>query len=321
MAKAKIKIGIVGIGAVGSSLRKYFSKKGFKKGVNLFCYDNDPRKNFNDDTSKANIVFICVPTPSRKDGSCDIGFVDSAIKQNQDENKVIVVKSTVEPGTVAKLQKKYSCPLIFNPEFLTESQAWEDFVKPDRQIVGYTEKSKSQTRDVLGILPQAFFSSPGYVDTYNSVSLNSSEAELGKYAGNVFGSLKVVYGNILADFCRALSQILAKEGINEEVDYENVRKAISYDGRIGGAWLDVYHGNYRGFGGACFPKDTAAFISFGQKLEKKLPKDNPDKKLIKSGLKFLKAAWDYNKELLKSQNLTIEQVSVHNRKSVKQNKN
>jgi UDPglucose 6-dehydrogenase len=314
--KKEIKIGIIGIGMVGSPFKRYFEEKGFKRGKNLFCYDVDPKKGFFDDVSKANIIFISVPTPRNSDGSCNVSIVEDTVKKFHNKKKVLVIKSTIEPGVVARLQKKYKCPILFNPEFLTESRAWEDFIRPDRQVVGHTAKSKIHAGNVLNLLPEAFFSSPGSLGTYDFVRLNSSEAEMGKYAGNVFGAMKVVFGNILADFCAALEKVLRKEGIRERVHYENVRKMLAHDRRIGDAWLNVKHGEYRGFGGYCFPKDTDAFIVFAKKLEKKLSVKNKEerslKKLVRQGINFLESMRDYNVELLKSQGLTVEDVSSHN---------
>jgi len=307
----KIKIGIIGLGMVGTPLKKYFEGKGFKRNKTLFCFDVDKNKGYNDDIDQAEIVFVCLPTPRKADGSCDLGIINNTVKKFHNKKQVLVIKSTIEPGTVARLQKKYNCPILFNPEFLTESRAWEDFINPDRQIVGHTDKSLVHSSNVLGLLPQGFFTSPGSLGTYDFVRLTSSEAEMGKYAGNVFGAMKVVYGNILADFCDALEKALKKEKIEQRVDYDHVRKVIAHDSRIGDSWLDVKHGKYRGFGGFCFPKDTAAFIAFGKKIEKKLDKKDPNKKLIKKGIKFLEALWDYNEELLKSQGLSIKKVSSH----------
>ena len=296
---------------VGTPLKKYFEGKGFKRNKTLFCFDVDKNKGYNDDIDQAEIVFVCLPTPRKADGSCDLGIINNTVKKFHNKKQVLVIKSTIEPGTVARLQKKYNCPILFNPEFLTESRAWEDFINPDRQIVGHTDKSLVHSSNVLGLLPQGFFTSPGSLGTYDFVRLTSSEAEMGKYAGNVFGAMKVVYGNILADFCDALEKALKKEKIEQRVDYDHVRKVIAHDSRIGDSWLDVKHGKYRGFGGFCFPKDTAAFIAFGKKIEKKLDKKDPNKKLIKKGIKFLEALWDYNEELLKSQGLSIKKVSSH----------
>ncbi len=309
------KVGIIGLGMVGSPLKRYFEEKGFKRKENLFCFDADSKKGYSDDIDQADIIFICVPTPKKKDNSCDTSIVEKTVRKFHNKNKVLVIKSTVEPGTVARLQKKYNCPIIFNPEFLTESKAWEDFIRPDRQIIGHTEKSRGHASNVLNLMPPAFFSSPGILGTYDFIDLNSSEAEMSKYASNVFGAMKVVFGNILADFCSALEKVLEKEGIKQDVHYDHVRYVVARDRRIGDAWFDVNHGNYRGFGGFCFPKDTNAFITFAKKLEKKLSVNNQEekklKKIVGCGINFLESMKNYNIELLKSQGLTLDEVSRH----------
>lgn len=319
MLEKKPKVGIVGIGMVGKEAMRYFLEHGWARGKDLFLYDSDSKKNFSDDVAKADVVFLCVPTPPKKDGSCDTSIIESIVAKYHHPNRVLVVKSTVEPGTVARLQKKYKSPILFNPEFLTESRAWEDFIRPDRQIVGHTAKSLGFASTVLNMLPVAYFSSPGTLGTYDFTRINSSEAELGKYASNVFGAIKVTYANILADFSRALEIASRREGVKLPINYENVRKMVAHDRRIGDAWMSVYHGNYRGFGGYCFPKDFKAFISFGEKLSKKLnkKKDKEFKALLVKSLDVLKSIWAYNEYLLKAQGLSVEMVSSHE-KSVKE---
>jgi len=311
--KEKAYIGVVGCGMVGGNVARYFSETGWKRGKDLFCFDADPKKGFSDDISRADFIFVCVPTFRAKDGSCDTSIVENVIAKYHAPNKVFIIKSTVEPGTAVRLQKKYKSPILFNPEFLTESRAWEDFVRPDRQVVGHTEKSLPHAGTVLKLLPKSFFSSPGVLGTYDFVRVNSSEAEMGKYGGNIFGAMKVAYANILADFSEALQRAHKKDGINIPVNYENVRKMVAHDARIGDSWMDAHYGKYRGFGGYCFPKDLDAFISFGGKLVKKLNAkgDQTNKQLVASGLKFLKAIKNYNEELLKSQGLNSKIVSSH----------
>jgi len=320
------KIGIVGIGMVGKETMRYFTEQGYARGRDLFCHDTDPKKGFNDKVENAQIIFICVPTPPAKDGSCDTGIVESVVAKYHSPSRVLIIKSTIAPGTLAKLQKKYKSPLLFNPEFLTESRAWEDFIRPDRQIVGYTQKSLEYAGTVLNLLPSAYLSSPGTLGTYEFVRMNSSEAELGKYASNVFGALKVTYSNILADIAKALEIAHKREGIRLPVNYDNIRKMVAHDRRNGDAWMDVTHGSYRGFGGYCFPKDLNAFISFGEKTVKILnkKKDKETKGLVVRGVVFLKSIRDYNDYLLKTQGLNAKIVSSHNeelRKKLKGRKN
>lgn len=322
MSTNKIKVGIVGLGMVGDPIRRWFEEhKGYKRGKDLFCYDVDPKKGFHDDVNKAEIIFVAVPTPSNPDGSCNTSIVESAVSQIQDR-KIVVIKSTVEPGTIGWLQKKYPRKkFIFNPEFLTESLTWIDYIKPDRQIVAYTSTSYGDIQEVLSLLPQAHFERPWSSD-YLKKDINATEAELAKYASNVFGYIKVIYGNILADVCHALEQNFRKNGIKTKIDYENVREVISADPRIGPAWLNVEHGNYCGSGGFCFPKDMVAFIKFGEKLIADLVKDKRANvglvKTLKKGIAVLQSMQEYNKTLLTWQGLTLADVSRHDKEIVVQ---
>lgn len=317
MANSKIKIGIVGLGMVGEPIRKWFEElNGYKRGRDLFCYDVNPKKGYADDVNKADVVFVSVPTPSNRDGSCNTSIVESAVA-GINANKIVVVKSTVTPGTVERLQKKFPKKrLIFNPEFLTESQAWNDFISPDRQIVGHTSKSISDTVEVLNLLPKKHFIRP-WTSDYSKKSVNATEAEFGKYASNVFGYIKVIYGNILADLCHATAKV---QGV--KIDYENIRELMGADLRIGPAWLNVAHGNYCGAGGYCFPKDMNAFIAFGETLEKDVVNkkllDKEHLKVLQGGLAVLKAVRDYNKVLIESQGLTMEDVAKHDKEIITQ---
>jgi len=315
----KIKIGIVGIGMVGGPLRKWFEElQGYKRKRDLFCYDADPKKKYNDDVNKAEIIFVSVPTPSNSDGSCNTSILESAVSKLKD-GKIIIIKSTVSPGTVERLQKKYPKKrFIFNPEFLTEGQAWEDFLSPDRQIIAPTSKSEQDAIEVLNLLPKKHFIRPWSTD-YSKRSVNATEAEIGKYASNVFGFMKVAYGNILADVCYALNEKFKKEKDKTRVDYDNIKDLLGADLRIGQAWLNVQHGDYCGAGGFCFPKDMDAFIFFADSVYTSLNKKKADKeflKVFKNGINVLKSIRDYNVSLLKLQGLTVDDVSKHEKEIV-----
>lgn len=297
---------------VGSPLKRYFEEvRGHRRGKDLFLYDIDPKKGYFDDVNKADVIFVCVPTPSLSDGAADLSAVEAAVKKLKSP-KVVVVKSTVPPGTVEFLQKKYSRhKFLFNPEFLTERRAWEDMINPDRQIVAHTVSSRHIASSILNLLPTAYFSSPGTLGTYTFMRVNATEAEIGKYAGNLFGALKVTFANILKDFCDSVARLAKNLNIETPPEYHNVRMILAHDRRIGDAWLDVEHGGYRGYGGYCFVKDTKALIATGEKFLKKLPAKSPEYLRLKAGLGLLKAMRKYNRTLLATQGLTEQDVAVH----------
>lgn len=283
------KIGIVGVGWVGAQLKRYFEElKGYKAGKDLHLFDIDPKKCLGD-INKADVIFVTVPTPQNsKDGSCDTSIVAGAVKKIKGK-KIVVLKSTITPGTTESLQKKYpQHKFLFNPEFLSEKTAWHDMLKPDRQIVGFTEKSLDAAHLVLSLLPKAPFMSPWGIGTYKPTRITATEAEIIKYAGNVYFAQKVNWANVLAK---------ASESVG--ADYENVRQGMAADHRIGDSHLDVNHGGYRGFGGYCFPKDTAAFMAFSKKQG------------LDSVYNLLMAAWKFNEKLLAEQGLTYDDVSKH----------
>jgi UDPglucose 6-dehydrogenase len=311
---AKPKIGHKGIGWVGQQVMNYLLERhGYKVGEDYFPYDIDKGKEMNHDFNKGDWIIITVPSPMKEGGSCDTSIVEDSIKDIAD-GKVVIIKSTVAPGTCERIQQEHPNKIIlFNPEFLTESQAKADFFYPDQQIVGHTKKSKATASLVLSLMPDAFFTSPGMQDCYIRDSINVTEAELGKYACNIFGSIKVSFANIFADVCEALSGSFKQEGVNSTVKYDNVRLVMGHDKRIKDSWLDISRGNYRGFGGYCFPKDLLAFIKFMEHLTTTL-KVGADPKLIsclEKGVSLFRAVWEYNLALLDRQNLKIEDVAQH----------
>lgn len=321
----KPKIGIVGVGMVGGPLKRYFEEiRGHQRGKNLFCYDIDPKKGFFDDINQSDIIFICVPTPSGPDNKLNTSAVESALNMIKQDEKIIVIKSTVLPSSTVYFQKKYpKHKIVFNPEFLTESQAWIDFIRPDRQIVGHTAKSLNSAIPVLALLPQAPFMTPWGHGCYTAHRSSATEAEVAKIAANAFGAIKVSFGNILADLTFALKDYLRQKGLEADVDYENVKKIISADHRISASWLDVNHGNYCGFGGYCFPKDFKSFINFFDELIEATEKNKKNKDLVsclKKGQEVLKAVWSYNESLLRVQGLTTADVTQHDKDVILKNR-
>ena len=293
-----LRIGVVGIGWVGSVLKKWFLTQGWQQGKNLFCYDFDPIKiNDQDDISQADIIFICVPTPNHQDGSCNTEIVEGVIARFAGSAKLVVIKSTVEPGTTEKLEKKYNVATAFNPEFLTEKNAWRDFILPSRQIIGYTERSESWADLLFFLLPNS---------SSLSLAVPVIDAEIAKYSCNVFGAMKVSFAN-------AIAALAESAGAN----YENIRRITAEDPRINDFWLNVDYSDYRGFGGYCFPKDTSAFIAWARKIPEKTSVSVKDGKNLERAVfyreltKMFLSIYRFNEALLALQGLTVEQVSGH----------
>lgn len=236
------KIGIIGIGFVGGAVKKYFESKGIRPLV----YDKHKKLGSPEEINNADIIFVCVSTPFVPKKGFDLSCIKAAIKILISP-KIVVIKSTVVPGTTDDFQKKFSRhQIMFNPEFLKEVSADKDFVHPDRQIIGATKKSQKSAKQVLKLLPRAPFEK----------IMPAKEAEMVKCMANAFLALKVVYANQFYDLCK-------KMGLN----YEDVRIAVGEDKRINHSHLDISHGGYRGFGGSCFPKDVNAIIQLADKLK------------------------------------------------------
>lgn len=232
-----LKVSIIGVGMVGEALKKYFEEKEIRP----FLYDKNKNIGSVDEANQADVIFICVPTPFNKEKGFDLSFVRESC-DNVEGQKIIVVKSTVWPGTTEKLQKEYpQHKFLFNPEFLVEEKADEDMQNPDRQIVGYTDNSRDISEEILRILPQAPFEK----------IIPATEAEMVKYFGNTFLSTKVIFGNQMYKLCQKLG-----------IDYEIIRESASVDKRIGPSHLNVHHGGYFGYGGKCLNKDIRALIQF-----------------------------------------------------------
>ena len=234
----KFKIGIIGIGVVGRVVKNWFQDKKYS----LFLYDKYKNIGSIEEVNKAGIIFICVPTPFTNKKGFDLSYVQDAISYIGGK-KIIVIKSTVWPGTTETLQKKYpQHKFLFNPEFLTESTADYDFRHPDREIMGYTHKSRKIARKILDILPKSSFTR----------MIPASEAEMVKYFNNTFNAVKVIFGNQIYDLCQAIN-----------INYDRVMECAAASKFIRTQdHLHVIHKGYRGYGGKCLPKDIRSLIQF-----------------------------------------------------------
>ncbi|MEA3272610.1 MAG: hypothetical protein U9P90_02995, partial [Patescibacteria group bacterium] len=234
------KIGIMGTGMVGGSVARYF--KG--KNIEPILYDPPKNQGSRKEINLSDVVFVGVPTPYNEQEGFDLSYVENALSV-LNPGKIVVIKSTVLPGATEKLQTKYpELKILFNPEFLTEVTADQDMNYPDRQIIGYTEKSHNVALDIMQILPLAPFER----------IVPARVAEMVKYFGNSWFSTKVVFANQIYDLCQKL-----------DVDYDTVKECTAPDKRIGRSHLEVFHKGFRGYGGKCLPKDIRSLIQLGEK--------------------------------------------------------
>lgn len=244
-------IGIIGNGIVGSAIQA-----GFYQTVKCRVYDKDPLKSINsleEVCIDSEFIFLCLPTPMKKDGSADTSIVEEVIQRCLDYIKntdtILIIKSTVPPGFTKKMQDRYrdyNLHIVFNPEFLTARNARLDFINTSRIILGgYIE----DTKRLEDLYRKRFPHTP-------IIHTRPITAEMVKYMSNNFLSVKVAY-------CNEIYQICDKLG----VDYNKVKNLTLMDGRIGNSHTDVpgFDGDF-GFGGMCFPKDICALMDTAKKL-------------------------------------------------------
>jgi len=272
-----MKIAMVGTGYVGLVSGACFSEFGW----DVVCVDNNPDKiamledgrmpiyepgledlvernvaagrlTFTTDLESAvkgaEAVFIAVGTPSRRgDGHADLSYVFQAaedIARHADGYAVLVTKSTVPVGTGREVLKRIRAvrpdaeiEIASNPEFLREGSAIEDFMRPDRVVIGADTERAAEAVSALY--------RPLYLRDTPIIKTSLETAELIKYAANTFLATKITFINEFADLCEKVG-----------ADVQDVAKGIGLDGRIGSKFLHAGPG----YGGSCFPKDTAALV-------------------------------------------------------------
>ena len=263
-------LGIIGYGIVGQAVAYGFSQSDIKDKYKIRYYDKYKQTLSLEEVVKASeFIFICLPTPMKDDESgIDLSIIEETIAKitplTNNTDKIIVIKSTVVPGTTVSLESKYpKTNFAFNPEFLTEANYLEDFINADRNIVGANNDLTS--RRLVALYRQRF----PLTKIFQS---DTTTAEMVKYMANAFLATKVIFANQMFELCQALG-----------IKYEEVKNMVAADHRIYNSHLDVT--TARGFGGKCFPKDIVALI--GRAKELKLEP------------KLLETVWSINKKIRK----------------------
>ena len=257
-----MNIGLIGKGFVGDAVFKNLNNK-----HEFYVYDIDESKRNIPDiktlTSKAKIIFVALPTPMKKDGSCDLSIIFNTmteLNENYNDN-VIILKSTVVPGTCDQILSVYpKLRLVFSPEFLTEANYVEDFKNCNRVILGGDFVDTVKCAEMF----KQVFPNKHYLFT------NHKTAEMVKYFINNFLSVKVTFANEIKQICDA-----------SDISYNEVKNLALFDERIGKSHFMVPgpDGEY-GYGGTCFPKDINAMINYC--------------KTIGVDPQILEASWDKN---------------------------
>ena len=267
-----MKIGVVGLGYIGSVTSVALAEAGYEvigvdideskvkalsageppiyePGLKEMLVKNVKRLEFSVDYNKlseVDLIFVIVPTPN-KDGKIYLKYVDDVVENIKKVNKnaIVIIKSTVLPGTASNLMQKTGMIIVSNPEFTKEGSAIEDTLKPDRVVIGGNNKNAIEKVKKIW----EFTKSP-IIETTNE------NAEMIKYASNSFLAVKVSYINEIANLCEKVPNC----------DVEVVARGMGLDKRIAPYFLKAGIG----FGGSCFPKDTMAFISFARDLNENL---------------------------------------------------
>jgi len=241
------KIGIIGYGIVGSAIAETF-----KDSCEIYIYDKykfySSLKNV---CEESEFIFICLPTPI-KQGKIDLSIIEEnisdVVKYTNNTNKIVIIKSTIVPGTTINIEKKYPHTLwSFNPEFLRESTYLEDAVNPDRIVIGSSNAQVSLR--LLDLYTKRF---PG-VKIFRT---DPTTAEIVKYTANCLLATIVLHNNIMFDICQSL-----------DLSWEEVASMVKEDRRLHSLQGYFQVTSQRGWGGKCFFKDCSALIGRAKELK------------------------------------------------------
>lgn len=253
-----MKIAIIGYGYVGKAMASFFLRRNEIVVYDPFVFDrsndSDKTKNFltdsHDEVNACGLAVICVPTPMSDDGVCDTSIVEETVSWLK--TPLILIKSTVPPGTTDMLKGKYGGNIVFSPEYIGEGKyyvpQWKypdpnDMVSHTFQVFGGDKKDTTRLVDIfIKIMgPHVFF-----------YQTDAKSAEFVKYMENAWGAMKVTFCNEMYEICTALG-----------VDYNTVREGWALDSRVEKMHTAVFPDS-RGFGGKCFPKDVNALVGFAK---------------------------------------------------------
>lgn len=242
-----MKIGIIGNGVVGSTVGRWFLRRGHE----VASYDSDPSKSGStfDEASSADWIFVCVNLLDNATSWPTRAGLKALVSQLVSPNP-IVIKTTIFPGTTDYLIEETTRRVMYSPEFLTEKEPWEDFTNPSLQVVGARESDVEAASELIELLPSVYNSSR----KTRCDLVSPRQAELLKHVLNCWLATKVSFFNQLYD------------ALGEENDYYAVIEQLALDPRVGATHMDPFQDGYRGWGGKCFTKDVPAFYLLSEHL-------------------------------------------------------
>ena len=254
-----MKIGIIGQGILGKTHKEYLLKNTANE-VFTFDINGDCNSTMDIISKKCEVVFVCVPTDTGKDGRLDMSIVESIAKELDKLGFIgkCVFRSTLRVGTTERLQKKYpKIDFYFIPEFLTERFAKEDFENPHRSLPIGASSLLAGLKLYNLILENNILK--GVEDI-----ITTKEAEMLKISTNSFYAMKIIFANELNFLCKGLG-----------IGYGIIREELIKDYRIGSAPIDqsgkdvhlrISQDGKKGYGGKCLPKDSLDFVSMAKEL-------------------------------------------------------
>lgn len=227
-----MKIGIIGYGHVGTAMKEIF--------LDAIVFDKFKKIGSLDEINTCDVAFICVPSPQKEDGSCDVSIVEDVIKNCT--CKLLILRSTVKVGFTKNMVDKYHKLIVFQPEYYGETVA-----HPFAKLSDRTWLSFGGTKEAIDLAIKTYQTViNSNVDIYQATS---DEVEMAKYMENSYLAMKVVFCNEIYDLCKKLN-----------IDYNVVREIWTADQRIGKYHTFVYEDN-RGYSGSCLPKDILSLES------------------------------------------------------------
>ena len=242
-------VGIIGQGFVGGALASAFSNHYKVYTYDKILTDLSTHKSVFSLSRACELLFVCVPTPMREDGSCDISIVKEVVQEacSTGRQNIIAIKSTIPPNTTKLLQELcQDSQIVFNPEFLLERNAEQDFLNTSRVILGGPRPATTRLKQFYSkVFPNA-----------HVIKTDSTVAEMVKYLTNSFLAVKVSFANEMHAICESLG-----------VDYDTVTEYALHDDRLGSThWSVPGPDGHYGFGGSCFPKDINALMHLAQTM-------------------------------------------------------